>query len=128
MGLLLSALIGLIFGCLGLPSTTSQVVCLYGYSMSVYILCVLLCSLNMTLLTWIFLLYAAVTKVIYILKNVFEMEVPTSKKFVITIIVVIEAALQFLLIKFIFIKSNNDGSFSAAFSHMATDDHQISKN
>jgi hypothetical protein len=89
-GLLLSALIGLIFGCMGIQSKTSQIVCLYGYSMASYIICVGLCSINMTLLTWIFLLYAATTKVVYILKNIFEsLEVPAGKKFMITLIVII---------------------------------------
>lgn len=89
LGLLLSALLGLIYGCLGIPAKTGAIVCLYGYSMATYIICVLLCSVNMTLLTWIFLLYAAVTKVIYILKNLFEMEVPAGKKFVITVLVLV---------------------------------------
>jgi hypothetical protein len=71
MGLAGSVVIGLIFGCIGLQSKTSQIVCLYGYSMSIYIICVLLCSINMSLMTWLFLLYAAGTKVAYILKNVF---------------------------------------------------------
>jgi len=71
MGLGVSALIGLVFGCLGLQSKTSQIVCLYGYSMATYIICVLLCTINMTLMSWLFLLYAAGAKIAYILKNVF---------------------------------------------------------
>lgn len=71
LGLALSAVIGLIFGCLGINSKTSQIVCLYGYSMSTYIICILVCMINSTLGTWILLLYAATTKVVYILKNVF---------------------------------------------------------
>lgn len=88
--------------------------------MVVYIICVMLCAVNMTLLTWVFLLYAATTKVVYVLKNIFEScEVPAGKKFMITVIVIIEAALQFLIIKFGFIKSSNSGAFSGGFSHMA---------
>lgn len=34
------------------------------------------------------------------------------------VIVIVEAAIQFLIIKFAFIKTNSDGSFQAAFSHM----------
>jgi len=71
MGLGVSALIGLIFGCMGLQSKTSQIICLYGYSMSIYIICIMLCSINMSLMTWLFLLYAGGTKIAYILKNVF---------------------------------------------------------
>lgn len=71
MGLLLSVGIGMLFGCLGLNSKTSQIVCIYGYSMATYVLCVLLCSVNMTLMTWLFLLYGAGSKVAFILKNVF---------------------------------------------------------
>lgn len=121
MGLLLSFLLGLIYGCLGLPSKVVQIVCLYGYSMAIYVIAVLLCTLNMTLLTWIFLLYAATTKVIFILKNIFELDVPASKKFAITIIVAIEAGLQFLIIKFGFIKTSNSGTLGGAFSHMSAE-------
>lgn len=71
LGLGLSAIIGLIFGCIGLNSKTSQIVCIYGYSMATYIICILLCTINMTLLTWLFLLYAAGTKVGFLLKNIF---------------------------------------------------------
>jgi hypothetical protein len=34
------------------------------------------------------------------------------------LIVIIEAAIQFLVIKFAFIKTSSDGSVGAAFSHM----------
>lgn len=91
--------------------------------MATYVICVLLCSVNMTLLTWLFLLYAAGTKIAYILKNVFEsLEVPTSKKFLITVIVIVEASLQLLIIKFAFIKTG--GKEASVFSHhMALPDH-----
>ena len=125
LGLALSIGMGLIFGCLGLQSKTSQIVCLYGYSMATYIICVLLCSVNMTLMSWLFLLYGAGSKVAFILKNVFEsLEVPTSKKFMITLIVVIEAAVQFLIIKFAFIKTDTAGTVGAAFSHMSIAPHE----
>lgn len=119
MGLGLSAVIGLLFGCLGLKSKTSQIICIYGYSMATYIICVLLCSVNMTLMTWLFLLYGGGSKVAFILKNIFEsMEVPASKKFMVTLIVIIEASIQFLVIKFAFIKISTAGTIGAAFSHM----------
>lgn len=71
MGLIISAIIGLFFGCLGLSSKTSQIVCLYGYSMSTYVICVLLCIINMSLTTWLFLIYGASTKIAFVLKNIF---------------------------------------------------------
>lgn len=83
-----------------------------------YIICVLICSINITLATWILLLYAGTTKVIYILRNLFSLEVPAAKKFMITVIVIAEAALQFFIIKFVFIKGSREGGFKAAFSHM----------
>jgi hypothetical protein len=43
----------------------------------------------MTLMTWLFLLYGAGSKIAFILKNIFELEVPTAKKFMITLIVII---------------------------------------
>jgi hypothetical protein len=72
LGLAVSIGIGLLFGCLGLKSKTSQIVCLYGYSMATYIICILLCTVNMTLMTWLFLLYGAGAKIAFILKNVFD--------------------------------------------------------
>ena len=71
LGLGLAALIGLLFGCLGLKSTVAMIVCLYGYSMATYIICVLLCTINVPMLHWLVLLYAAGSKVVYILRNVF---------------------------------------------------------
>jgi hypothetical protein len=72
LGLALSIGIGMLFGCLGLNSKTPQIICIYGYSMATYVICVLLCSVNMTLMTWLFLLYGAGSKVAFILKNVLE--------------------------------------------------------
>ncbi len=126
LGLALSIGIGMIFGCLGLNSKTTQIVCIYGYSMATYIICVLLCSVNLTLMTWLFLLYGAGTKIAFILKNTFEsLEVPDSKKFMVTLIVIIEAAIQFLVIKFAFIKSSSEGTVGAAFSHMTVTHESI---
>jgi hypothetical protein len=124
LGLGLSIVIGLIFGCFGLQSKTSQIVCLYGYSMTTYIICVLVCTVNSTLATWILLTYAATTKVIYILRNVFEsLDVPAAKKFIIMVIVIAEAAIQFFIIKFAFIKATSSQGFKAAFSHMNEENH-----
>lgn len=72
LGFALSILMGMIFGCLGLKSKTPQIVCIYGYSMATYIICVLLCTVNMTLMTWLFLLYAAGSKIGFIIKNSLE--------------------------------------------------------
>lgn len=62
---------GLLFGCIGLACRVNHIVCLYGYSMTIYVICGLLCIINMELTTWLFLLYAAGTKVAFILKNIF---------------------------------------------------------
>ena len=89
-GMGLSALIGLLFGCLGLNSTVVSIVCLYGYGMTTYIIAVLLCIINLPLLQWLFLLYAAVAKAVFILRNLFEgLEVPTSKKIAVIVVVLI---------------------------------------
>jgi hypothetical protein len=89
LGLAVSILYGLIFGCLGLNCKTVHIVCLYGYAMSNYIFCVLLCIINLPLLTWLFLLYGAGTKVGFILKNMFEsLNVPTAKKVVVLVLVI----------------------------------------
>lgn len=85
--------------------------------MATYAICILLCIVNMTLLTWLFLLYAAGSKVVYVLRNVFEsLEVPTSKKIVIIVTVAIEAAIQLLVIKIGF--TSAEDTFLTKFSHM----------
>lgn len=88
LGLGLSVIIGLVFSCC-LESKTAQIVCLYGYSMVTYIICVLLCGINITLATWGLLIYAGTTKVIYILRNIYSLEVPAAKKCMITVVVII---------------------------------------
>ena len=101
LGLVLSIVYGALFGCLGLNCKVMHIVCIYGYSMSNYIICTLLCIIDIRLLTWILLLYAATAKVVFILKNMFDkLNVPTSKKIMVLVLVIAEAAVQFLAIKF----------------------------
>jgi hypothetical protein len=50
--------------------TIIQILCLYGYSVSVYIPCILLCSFNVCLLHWILLGYGAVNKIYFVFKNI----------------------------------------------------------
>lgn len=89
LGMALSALFGLIFGCMGIQSKVVMIVCLYGYSMCNYVIAVLLCIFNLPLLTWLFLLYGAGTKVAFVLKNIFDkLQVPTGKKVLILILVI----------------------------------------
>ena len=71
LGLALSILYGLIFGCMGLNCKTIHIVCLYGYALCNYTFCVVLCIFNLPFLTWLFLLYGGGTKVAFILKNMF---------------------------------------------------------
>lgn len=118
LGLLLSVVFGLLFGCMGLACKTTHIVCLYGYSMTIYVLCVLACSINMSMMTWLLLLYAGGTKVAYILKNMFEkLEVPASKKVVILVLVIAEAGIQLLAIRFALLSVS--GSSSARVSHFS---------
>ena len=87
--------------------------------MTIYAICLPLCIIDMPLLRWLFLLYAAGTKIGFILRSIFEgLEVPPAKKIAVIAIVAIEAGIQFFIIKFLFIKSANTGAFSGAFSHM----------
>lgn len=87
--------------------------------MTIYVVCFLLCIIDMPLLRWLFLLYAAGTKIGFLLKNIFDgLEVPAAKKVVVIALVIIEGGLQFLIIKFMFIKSGTSGAFGGAFSHM----------
>jgi hypothetical protein len=122
----LSVIIGLLFGCLGLACKTSQIVCLYGYSMSAYVICVLLCVINMSLTTWLFLIYGASTKIAFILKNIFDkLEVPPAKKIVVLIVVIAEAVIQLFAIKFGLIVTGGANAsvmshFSASFGAQGT--------
>jgi len=90
LGLGLSALLGLIFGCLGLQTKTIQIVSLYGYSMFIYIICMALCIINVPGFRWLFLLYACGSKIGFILRSIFEgLDVPAAKKIAIIAIVII---------------------------------------
>ena len=76
-----SAIIGIIFGCIGINSKTPMIMSLYGYSMANYVLCVILCMLNMEMLSWLLLLYAGGAKIAYIMKNMFEkLDIPPAFK------------------------------------------------
>lgn len=69
IGFIMKAL-GKIYFNVGINTTVFQIVCLYGYSVSIYIFCIALCSLNICLLHWIFLGYAAVNKFYFVFKNI----------------------------------------------------------
>lgn len=108
LGMAVSALYGLVFGCMGLQSKVVHIVCLYGYSMINYVIAVVLCIFNLPLLTWLFLLYGAGTKVAFILKNIFEkLQVPTAKKVMVIALVLIEAFVQLMAIKFALVYNYN---------------------
>jgi hypothetical protein len=108
LGLAVSILYGLIFGCMGINCKTIMIVSLYGYSLVNYTIAVLLCIINLPLLTWLFLLYAAAAKVFFILKNMFEkLDVPPAKKAVVVILVIAEAFIQLMAIKFALIVNIN---------------------
>lgn len=78
--------------------------CLYGYSVSIYIFCIILCSFNICLLHWIFLGYAVANKIYFVFKNINEgFEIPAGKKIVVTILVILEGVLQFFIFKIRFI-------------------------
>ena len=126
-----SILYGLIFSYMGLNCKTVHIVSLYGYAMTNYIFCVLLCIINFPLLTWLFLLYGGGTKIGFILKNMFEkLEVPVAKKVVVLVLVIAEAAVQLLAIKFTLIVNYNGATGAPVhflqmptptMSHLSTD-------
>ena len=84
--------------------TVIQILCIYGYSASIYIFCILLCSFNICLLHWIFLGYGCASKIYFVFKNIHEgFEIPVAKKLVVTAIIVFEGLLQAFLFKVRFI-------------------------
>lgn len=114
-GLGFSAAFGGILKCSGVNCTIMQIICLYGYSISIYIICVLLCCINISYLAWALLLYACGTKIAFILKNLFSgLEIPTAKKIMVIAIVAVEAALQFFIIKLMFIYTPTPTSTTTA--------------
>lgn len=103
-GFLFPVLLTFLLKFLGGDHTHIQIICLYGYSMSAYIICLLLCSINVCILHYIFLIYGAVTKIAFISKNLFEgQEIATNKKFLIMGLIIVEAAFQLLVFKIGFI-------------------------
>lgn len=89
---------------IGVNCTIIQIVCLYGYSVSVYIACILLCSFNVCLLHWILLGYGAVNKIYFVFRNIHQgFEIPAAKKLLVTILIIVEGVLQFLIFKVRFV-------------------------
>jgi ABC-type antimicrobial peptide transport system permease subunit len=62
--------IGKNYSNLGINCTIIQILSLYGYSVSIYIFCILLCSFNICLLHWIFLGYGVANKIYFVFKNI----------------------------------------------------------
>lgn len=72
--------------------------------MSVYIACILLCSFNVCLLHWILLGYGAANKIYFVFKNIHQgFEIPAAKKLLVTILIIVEGVLQFLIFKVRFV-------------------------
>lgn len=104
---------------IGVNCTIIQVMCLYGYSVSIYIFCIILCSFNICLLHWIFLTYAAVNKAYFVFKNISEgFEIPPGKKIIIIVLIIIEVLLQFFLFKIRFIYCADQVIPSSGQKHM----------
>lgn len=104
-GFLFPALLTFLLKFFGGNYSHIQVLCLYGYSMSTYIVCLLLCSFNVCILHYILLAYGTGVKIAFIWKNLFEgqEEIETKKRLLVIVLVIIEAVVQFLVIKIVFI-------------------------
>lgn len=93
-----------ILKCLGVESSIMQMICLYGYSMATYIPAILLCSVNVCILSYLLLGYAGGAKVGFVFKNLFAGDqVPSNKKIPIMVFILLEAGVQFLVFKIAFV-------------------------
>jgi hypothetical protein len=70
LGFGLPAAIAFIMKGLGVNVTVMQIICLYGYGASNYVFAVILCSIDVCLLHWIFLAYGAASKFFFVFKNI----------------------------------------------------------
>ena len=82
-----------------------QMICLYGYSMTPCIICLLFCSFNVCILHIALLAYGLGSKAACIMKNIGQgIEIPSSKKLLVIGVVLAEAALQFFVFKLTYIR------------------------
>lgn len=103
----------------GANCTIIQILCLYGYSVSVYIPCILLCSFNVCLLHWILLGYGAANKIYFVFKNINQgFEIPVARKLIVTVLIIVEGLLQFLIFKIRFISCADQFVPSGGQKHM----------
>lgn len=92
-------------GLFGVNCTYIQNICIYGYSVTIVIICVLLCSINSCLLHIILLGYAFVTRALFIMNNFNAgYQIPLAKKTLMMGLIIGENALQFFVVRFFFIK------------------------
>lgn len=93
-----------LMNCLGIQTKHIQLLCLFGYSSAIYIIGILLCSLNFCMLHWLLIGYCAVSRGISIFRNISHgFEIPTSRKLLITGLIILESLIVFGAIKLVFI-------------------------
>ena len=80
-------------------------ICLYGYSQTIFLVCVLLCCINVSIVHWVLIGFATFSRTWWILMNINSLDLPAAKRVLINGFVLGEAALYFLIVKFYFIKS-----------------------
>jgi hypothetical protein len=89
---------------MGVNCTYIQNICIYGYSISVLVIGVLLCSINNCLVHILLLGISLLIKAIFIINNFNKSYgIPVAKKTIIIGFIVGEVILQFFVIKFFFI-------------------------
>ena len=111
IGFIVPLIIIIIMKCFGSNNSYISVLCIYGYSFSIYIPVVFVCGFGINFFQWIFLLYAAFSITSFIIANFWrEMGKFVDKMRYIIIIVVIfgQLGLFFVLKLYFFEKFENE--------------------
>ena len=103
---ILIALLSKIFGG---KASIARIICLYGYSYTIFLPITIICSIPSQLLQWIFLGYAILSSSSLIIMSISKSisEIPKGKKIAIIIIIIIFQLIIFGVLKFYFFKHLN---------------------
>ena len=104
IGFFVPLIIVIIMKCFGCHDSYISVLCIYGYSFSIYIPVVIICGLGINFTQWILLLYAASSSTSFIIVNFWrEMGKYVDKmRFIIIIVIIFGQISLFFIMKFYF--------------------------
>ena len=93
----------------GAKTNVVPIICVYGYSYTIFLPIIICCSIPNTLLQWILLIYAVFSSTSLVIMNIAKIlaQISKGKKFAIIIIILIFQIILFFILKLYFFKHIN---------------------